>query len=595
MSVLAAVVPMSGNVAPSPPPGWLCELFSGAGPGSAPFVYFRVRGPRRAWLALSSKTSTGTAVVFDAVSERLVVLFDVYGRPWHGAGRTGTWRRFDLGELFSLGVGNREWIRTALLGAGRGLPRWSEHVTLRQLLLGPASIGADEATVSRLTRAVVSGVAIPRPGVLPPPDVLACRLADPILVPDRDAFEAGVYVPPLTPADPPAELRRIRVLADGSVQFPSLIAAIETLGTPYSIAASPAPNPASLERYCRRRGIGDAGSAFGHTVEWMSASADPAREAPADPRVVPGPAAFELFQHATVGMLERWRTRIVAMLEEVVEPTVYTVVAHGVHNGRRRVSVTSPTDSAPAPAPGFLPVADLNGDAFFNVRQTNLREVQFVPVGPGTRLDRGAGAERTVRHLLALDGPEDEDGAVHERFAFPAGGRGIVKKLPLCMMAAFCDGDKPVPLKDGRRLQLASVLNALRRRLPEQHRFYRTALERAVFPQGALQRDRMKAVLSRTSAPPLLRVGVCAGCRLNTAEGCFAHLQDGRSEFPTDASIRTVVDLLFAVRTANLSRLDRLARVKELQAAARAARTRPAPDGPLAGGTRPKRPHIELI
>ena len=168
-----------------------------------------------------------------------------------------------------------------------------------------------------------------------------------------------------------------------------------------------------------------------------------------------------------------------------------------------------------------------------------------------------------------------------------------MKKLPLCMMSTFCDGDQPVPLKDGRRLQLASVLNALRRRLPEQHRFYRTALERAIFPQGALQRNRMKTVLSRTSAPPLLRLGVCAGCRLNTAEGCFAHLQDGRAEFPKDESIRTVVDLLFAVRTANLRRLDRLAKAKELQAA---ARNRPVPASAAdRGRPNPKRRHIELL
>ena len=254
---------------------------------------------------------------------------------------------------------------------------------MRQLLLGPGSVGADEATVSRLTRAVLLGKAIERPGVLPPPDILACRLGDPILVPDRNALEAGVYVPPLVPSDPSAELRRVHVLSDGSVQFPSLLAAIETLGTPYSIAASPAPNPAELERYCRRRGIDDAGSAFRHTAAWMADVADPTREAPADPRVVPGPAAFELFQHATVNMLKQWRTRMVAMLEEVVEPTVFTV-------GRRRVSVTSPTDTAPAPAPGFLPVADLNGDSFFNVPRTTLREVQFVPVGPAAGLNGGA-------------------------------------------------------------------------------------------------------------------------------------------------------------------------------------------------------------
>ncbi len=561
-----AIVPMSHNVAQAAPPGWLCALL----PGSvlaAPFVYFRVRGPRRAWLALSEKDTTGTVIAFDATAERLVVLFDAYATAWYGAGHPGKWRKFDLGSLFSLNISNRDWIRTAMLRVGRGLPRWSEHVTLGQLLLGPDLIGADKTSISRLARAVLSGRTLERPGVLPPPDELAHRLGDPILVPDRDAFEAGLYVPPLTPARPSEDLRRVRVLPCGSVKFFSLLSAMETLGTPYSIAASPAPNPAELARYCRRRCIDD--DAFRHTVAWMAASVDPRREDPADPTLVPGPAAFELFQHAVVCMLEKWRTRILAMLEEVVEPRVYTL-------GRRRVSVTSPVDSEPAPAPGFLPVADLNGDAFFNVPKKQLCEIEFVPVGPGTRIERVGENERIVRYLLGLDGSAGEDGAVHERFAFPAGGLGIVEKLPLCILSTFCDGGpfegRSVPLKDSRRLQLASVLNAIRRRLPEQYRFYKKALERAVFPQGALQQSRMRAVLSRTNAPPLLRLGVCAGCRLNTAEGCFAHLQSGRSQFPQGDPIRTVVDLLFAVRTANIELHNRRVKAESLKAAARERR-----------------------
>ena len=568
-----AVLRMSAGIRPAPPPPWLCRIVGGA---TRAFVYFESTGS--GWIALSDETSDGTVVVFNPNTARAVVLFDTYARgPWTGAGCSGRFRKFVLRDLFSLGLPTEAWIRPAVNDVECGRPRYCEYVGMSHLFLGPSAAGAGEGGLLRLIRDRLAGLEPGWPALLPPVRRLAAALADPVLPSERAALEAGLLAPALLFGGAPAETAEIRVLPDGSIRFPSLLSALEVLGPPCSIVVKPVPARGEFEAFCRRHGVSTAD--FSNTIAWRDALVSPDLERVPDLRVVPGPAAFELFRCAASRLLERWQTRVRSLLEAVLEEPIYAVVpaktgarrpseSEAYRGTGRRTSVSSPTECSGFSE--FVTVEDVAGEGRGMVRREQLRKISFPPVCPGSQI-KAEGNERRVRILLGM---EAVDEAPEARVDLP----GVLTTLPLCMSSVYRSGDVTVPLKDIPRLQLSTILCAFRK-MPKQHRAFCASLERDIWPQGAVQRERMATVLSRRTAPPLKTRGVCGTCQLNTYSACFAHLHAGRPRARPTPPGATVVDLVRDVLIENDKLFRRRERAKLLKEQAISRRPAAGPGG----------------
>ena len=415
---------------------------------------------------------------------------------------------------------------------------------------------------------------------------MARLLSDPLLPTERVAAESGLYLPPLVPGDPPEEAGRIVLGPDGEVRLPSFLLGFEVLGSFYAAAVRGFNPDGEFASICARQNTEP--SRFRHTVAWA------AQHVSSDPTRIPARAAFEMFVHGTARWLERWAERMVALLEEVVEEPEYSLVPadpgsrrpeRAYSGGRgRRVSVTSPTDVGFSE---FVSVADVygEGDGEGDVRREQLRETTTPAVCPGSRIDPGHA--RSVNIILGRVDDAGGDGAETgrpRRFSFAA-GRGLVRKLPLCLTAHYRDGGVPVPLKDLPRLRLASLLGAIRQLAGlEQYRVTSAALAADIRPQGREQQHRMGEVLARRRAPRPRHT--CSSCPLSTWGTCYDYLYDGAGSGaprtpPSEAS--TVADLLVEVRKANIERQDRQERaaaLKDAAAARRAASCDSAAPGP---------------